>query len=273
MARGATPPKPATSKARISGAPLTGEQRSFCDGALILEPAGSFRPAAARDVARQTSDQALADDQLVEIELEGGITLWTSYAQLREDFPSTDQARAAQQVPADTYVFPDSLSLGDETRGLSDWAVKAWRLLSLRIDEERAAQLTARGLASLMIRDVLDTVIQRAEREVEREGGMVDARAIGRMLQELDELDEQFLAHMQAHVPTVMGILTHVAQSSEERVFSPQALEPIFEEIDAPVSYTHLRAHETVLDLVCRLLLEKKKTQHKTSYTLRKTQT
>ena len=29
----------------------------------------------------------------------------------------------------------------------------------------------------------------------------------------------------------------------------------------APVSYTHLRAHETVLDLVCRLLLEKKKTR------------
>ena len=29
------------------------------------------------------------------------------------------------------------------------------------------------------------------------------------------------------------------------------------------VSYTHLRAHETVLDLVCRLLLEKKKKQRK----------
>ena len=29
------------------------------------------------------------------------------------------------------------------------------------------------------------------------------------------------------------------------------------------VSYTHLRAHETVLDLVCRLLLEKKKEQKK----------
>ena len=27
---------------------------------------------------------------------------------------------------------------------------------------------------------------------------------------------------------------------------------------DDAVSYTHLRAHETVLDLVCRLLLEKK---------------
>ena len=30
----------------------------------------------------------------------------------------------------------------------------------------------------------------------------------------------------------------------------------------APVSYTHLRAHETVLDLVCRLLLEKKKNKN-----------
>ena len=31
----------------------------------------------------------------------------------------------------------------------------------------------------------------------------------------------------------------------------------------AAVSYTHLRAHETVLDLVCRLLLEKKKKRKK----------
>ena len=29
------------------------------------------------------------------------------------------------------------------------------------------------------------------------------------------------------------------------------------------VSYTHLRAHETVLDLVCRLLLEKKNKKYK----------
>ena len=36
-----------------------------------------------------------------------------------------------------------------------------------------------------------------------------------------------------------------------------QAAEEV-ERPDAAVSYTHLRAHETVLDLVCRLLLEKK---------------
>ena len=32
---------------------------------------------------------------------------------------------------------------------------------------------------------------------------------------------------------------------------------------DTAVSYTHLRAHETVLDLVCRLLLAKKQIQKK----------
>ena len=34
------------------------------------------------------------------------------------------------------------------------------------------------------------------------------------------------------------------------------------------VSYTHLRAHETVLDLVCRLLLEKKKNTIPDSFSL-----
>ena len=39
---------------------------------------------------------------------------------------------------------------------------------------------------------------------------------------------------------------------------------PLDQLIDrSAVSYTHLRAHETVLDLVCRLLLEKKKKDHK----------
>ena len=37
------------------------------------------------------------------------------------------------------------------------------------------------------------------------------------------------------------------------------------------VSYTHLRAHETVLDLVCRLLLEKKKKKKKLIHTIMNT--
>src|SRR5450756_1158615 len=37
-----------------------------------------------------------------------------------------------------------------------------------------------------------------------------------------------------------------------------------YKELSGPVSYTHLRAHETRHDLVCRLLLEKKKKKPKT---------
>ena len=44
---------------------------------------------------------------------------------------------------------------------------------------------------------------------------------------------------------------------------SAEDMKILFDQIDlgriSAVSYTHLRAHETVLDLVCRLLLEKKK--------------
>ena len=47
-----------------------------------------------------------------------------------------------------------------------------------------------------------------------------------------------------AHVERWFGVIG--ARKNRERV------------VEA-VSYTHLRAHETVLDLVCRLLLEKKK--------------
>ena len=54
----------------------------------------------------------------------------------------------------------------------------------------------------------------------------------------------------------VLGIVVIGALAqSPWGVFSISMTIPI-----APVSYTHLRAHETVLDLVCRLLLEKKNT-------------
>ena len=47
--------------------------------------------------------------------------------------------------------------------------------------------------------------------------------------------------------------ITVTANSDQTKVYG--AADPV------SVSYTHLRAHETVLDLVCRLLLEKKKNQ------------
>ena len=45
-----------------------------------------------------------------------------------------------------------------------------------------------------------------------------------------------------------------VSDIESKDIFIPEEMNE-----EQPVSYTHLRAHETVLDLVCRLLLEKKK--------------
>ncbi len=46
-----------------------------------------------------------------------------------------------------------------------------------------------------------------------------------------------------------VSLLKHEAQHASDQGRYPSS----------PVSYTHLRAHETLSDLVCRLLLEKKK--------------
>ena len=44
-----------------------------------------------------------------------------------------------------------------------------------------------------------------------------------------------------------------------DRPYEQEAMNGVDDNCDGvAVSYTHLRAHETVLDLVCRLLLEKK---------------
>ena len=90
----------------------------------------------------------------------------------------------------------------------------------------------ARGRSVQPVRDVLETVIQWSERKMDRTAEVVDARTIGRILKDLDELDEQFLAHMQTHVPAVLATLTHIDRAGEERVLHPQALEPIFNDID-----------------------------------------
>ena len=49
---------------------------------------------------------------------------------------------------------------------------------------------------------------------------------------ELDTLDERFLEHMQARVPKVIDTLRRITRAGEERPLRPQALEPIFEDID-----------------------------------------
>eukprot|EP00831_Metopus_contortus_P051062 TRINITY_DN42893_c0_g1_i1.p1 TRINITY_DN42893_c0_g1~~TRINITY_DN42893_c0_g1_i1.p1 ORF type:complete len:350 (-),score=39.99 TRINITY_DN42893_c0_g1_i1:79-993(-) len=57
----------------------------------------------------------------------------------------------------------------------------------------------------------------------------------------------------------VQAIYSKIIKSS--RVKAERKTESVYVSSLIPVSYTHLRAHETSLHLVCRLLLEKKKNQ------------
>lgn len=140
-----------TTKARIAGEPCDLPVRSYCGGALTLATDKRFSITGARGGAQQTSDELIADDSLVEIELEGGITLWTSFARLKQDFPTDPASRGAMHADPGTYVFPAALPVGDAARGsLTGWAVKAWNLLSLNLDAEGAAQLAARGVGWLL---------------------------------------------------------------------------------------------------------------------------
>ena len=83
-----------------------------------------------------------------------------------------------------------------------------------------------------------------------------DAGNVGRVLNLIQGNDRR-----------LRGVNAAVAQKVEDQVIISLAerralIEPLQVEIE-PVSYTHLRAHETVLDLVCRLLLEKKNEKKK----------
>ena len=87
-----------------------------------------------------------------------------------------------------------------------------------------------------------------------RDRHRLDGRTVG-LENALDALAVRNLAHGERRVQTT------ALDGDDHALISLNALTRTF--LDS-VSYTHLRAHETVLDLVCRLLLDKKnkQTQH-----------
>mgnify|MGYP002682345261 CR=1 FL=1 len=84
-------------------------------------------------------------------------------------------------------------------------------------------------------------------------------------------LEEAQVARRQEEIPVgaiivCRGRIIARAHNMTETLNDPTAhaeMQAITSACYTSVSYTHLRAHETVLDLVCRLLLEKKKENNK----------
>jgi hypothetical protein len=78
-------------------------------------------------------------------------------------------------------------------------------------------------------RDVLEAVIQRAEREADN----LDMAGVERILTELDQLDEQFLHEVRWRVPIISSNLADLrAQGATDFVTASQ-LDPILEQVEA----------------------------------------
>ena len=87
----------------------------------------------------------------------------------------------------------------------------------------------ARARSMQPTRDVLEAVIQRAEREADQ----LDAAGIGRILTELDRLDEEFLQEVRRRVPIISSILSNIRTSGATDFVTASQLDPILEQVEA----------------------------------------
>ncbi|MDZ4732247.1 MAG: HD domain-containing phosphohydrolase [Nitrospirota bacterium] len=87
----------------------------------------------------------------------------------------------------------------------------------------------ARARSMQPARDVLEAVIQRAEREADH----LDVAGVGRILTELDRLDEEFLQEVHRRVPIISSTLANILASGAKDFVTASQLDPILEQVEA----------------------------------------
>ncbi|MGH9423703.1 MAG: hypothetical protein ACRD3J_27260, partial [Thermoanaerobaculia bacterium] len=87
----------------------------------------------------------------------------------------------------------------------------------------------ARARSMQPTRDVLEAVIQRAEREADH----LDVAGVGRILTELDRLDEDFLQEVRRRVPIISSTLVNLRTHGSPDFVTASQLDPILEQVEA----------------------------------------
>ncbi len=87
----------------------------------------------------------------------------------------------------------------------------------------------ARARSMQPTRDVLEAVIQRAEREADR----LEVSSVQRILSELDRLDEEFLEDVRSRVPVISRVLTNLRQAGMTDFVTASQLDPIVEQVES----------------------------------------
>jgi hypothetical protein len=104
---------------------------------MEVKALSAYQVEAARAGAESIVIPNVPDDTVVQVELDGGIRLWTSVGQLRQDL---EQAGTRGGAPGE-FVLPTSLQFGALSRGLGTLVIKGLRLFHVRADEYLADKL------------------------------------------------------------------------------------------------------------------------------------
>lgn len=91
----------------------------------------------------------------------------------------------------------------------------------------------ARARSVQPARDVLDAVIQRAEREGEERHLQIDVPMIGRILRDLDRLDEEFLQEIHERVPAMTKVLAQLREQGTPDFVTASQLDPILAHVES----------------------------------------
>jgi hypothetical protein len=136
-----------------------------------------------------------------------------------DDVPVETVSESVQVLPAIVTEIPDVSQLqAPLTVNSSGQLIHALRDLQ---------QARARSIQPA--RDVLEAVIQRADREPDH----LDVATVGRILTDLDRLDEEFLQEVRRRVPIISSTLATLRASGVEDFVTASQLDPILEQVEA----------------------------------------
>lgn len=97
------------------------------DSAIKVKAKYEVSITSARDAGEEETLTDIKDDDVMLLEFEDGIFVWTRVDQFEEDFPES-KSRGGD---ANTLEIPRQLQLGDHNRGVSEWLLKSLKIFDI----------------------------------------------------------------------------------------------------------------------------------------------
>ena len=121
-----------------------------------------------------------------------------------------------------------SLSLPQSSPDMSGRVVSDMPLLRALRELQQA-----RARSMQPARDVLESVIERAQEEAGEGQDQIPVEAVERILHDLDRLDEEFLREIHERVPAIVDRISHLRESGKMDGVTSTQLDPILAHVDA----------------------------------------